>query len=586
MNINQRFSVLFLSVAAACLVAVDCLPGQTTAESLEVTGIWPEAVERAGRCKKNWDEVSPLLLKLEQSIKANDPESIDAKLLGKGHVAVQNIIRDAEVLLQMGETAGVDYMFRAVDAKRIIEKAIELAKMTDAGQKVASQATAYKQKSDSKRTKAIENLRKLLSQKQLEKAETELNELAADIDLFHLWLNVSDAQFVSNQYSQIAKDVRFPINQARAAKTKQLALELIKKQQVKISALIDSAVAAAGEIQSTGKTTIDGQPADGPAAFSKYLKLWQAEHQKVVNCLGWASAIDGQLEPSLQNLMGLSSVPANWAAVDLELQSGMAAALIKIIAADTIQIGAGDLPRVYQQYVQTLGEHANKIGDPKFIAACESALDGLAKKDPAFAARVDNYRKATVDLLDWRNRYAHTAAVNQQATYPKSADLIGTQDCTPELKSGLPTVLPPIKTKVGQTVSATHVIGVNATAAYSGLEGRSWASVKGDLLQQSEVDALAHDLFATTENPPLTVAASTAIKSAMNREYESLGGTVLAFKPEGMSTRFAKLAPVMSGFLTPGQPTGEPAKRNDLILRVDIEPRWLQHKYFFVKLKK
>lgn len=52
-----------------------------------------------------------------------------------------------------------------------------------------------------------------------------------------------------------------------------------------------------------------------------------------------------------------------------------------------------------------------------------------------------------------------------------------------------------------------------------------------------------------------------------------------------MSTRLVKLPLSMITLLPDGQPLEQPANLHDMLIRLKIEPEWIQHQYYFVKLK-
>ena len=94
--------------------------------------------------------------------------------------------------------------------------------------------------------------------------------------------------------------------------------------------------------------------------------------------------------------------------------------------------------------------------------------------------------------------------------------------------------------------------------------------------------ALERDLLVDQLHPPLTLDAAIAVALSSVGDFESIGGSITEITLEGAAARFAKL-PVVAGCLIPIgeiQPAaGEPLAA--LVLRLDLEPKWVQHRYFF-----
>ena len=106
-----------------------------------------------------------------------------------------------------------------------------------------------------------------------------------------------------------------------------------------------------------------------------------------------------------------------------------------------------------------------------------------------------------------------------------------------------------------------------------------------DAYPQAAVDSLFADLFVSDSQPPLSIAAASAVMSLRNNVFESVGGSVTAFELESSGTRFGSLDGSMSAFARLGDiPLEQPGPRS-MLVHLNVEPTWLQHKYFCTKLK-
>jgi hypothetical protein len=100
-------------------------------------------------------------------------------------------------------------------------------------------------------------------------------------------------------------------------------------------------------------------------------------------------------------------------------------------------------------------------------------------------------------------------------------------------------------------------------------------------MRPKPAEALEHDLLIDQQHPPLTLKTALAVALTRVGDYESVGGIINEVTLEGAVSRFATL-PVAAGCLIPvGEAQPGIDSLSNLVLRLDVEPKWLQHKYFF-----
>ncbi len=589
MNHKMLFRIRSLTTIAACvLLAFFCQPGwaQVDVSTLEVAGYWENADALVKQCDQNWAKIEPVLEEYAEAIEKKDQDAIDVKTIGKTYSTAQAIALDGQVLTEMGESAGIDFAFRGNYASKLIEQARDLTRGTAAATKIMGQAVNYKQKTDSKRAKTVQNLDDLIAKSKLEEAAAELREMQDDVNTFILWLSPKDAQAVAQQYAQPSRLINSAIQRSRTEKTVALVSQEIKRQQLDLDALVEAANQAAVEVTTKGTATIGGKQVSGPEVFRQLCQQWELAHGKMLNCMGMAYATGQKLDFPIKDLFGANSQAADWTHAGYDLHKHMQTALVKLIEGSSAHASAAELPQLYAQYVQSIGYLSNRLSDDKaFVTACETALQKLAKQDSAFENRVANYRKATDDILHWRSKIAESAQQSLINDYRPTKTIIGDQKCIPKLTTGLQEAVLSLAEHVGKKTSLQNIYGLADAGSFSGNNDRVFMTTNANLAQQAELEALASDLLITQGQMPLTVKAAGAFNSAQNNDFASLGGAIQSFQVVPMSAGLGKLSPAMATYFPIGELPPDQADLKDMLLRVVIEPEWIQHKYFFVRLK-
>lgn len=582
-TVNMLLTILLLVLLPGSHSRLDA---QTVDQTLDSNQFLPEAEDLIAVCKSNWSDVAPLVAKIQIALDANDKESIKLKTLNRAYVKTRALRRDGPILVEMGEPAGVDFGFRGGQASILIEFAAKQLKGTTAGRKLLLQTSGKQSKSRSKRMKKVGELNKLIDQGKIEKAEKGLRSLQDEINNFILWVPPKDAQAIFKQLSAVSNKISSEASARRIAATTRAVDDAIRKQQINLEELTIAAANVAEKLITQNSVTFDGETRSGEEVFSLLCEKWQEAHTKLLNSIGREYAIQGgKIGFPHTEILGNGWPTETWVGADNVLAKRMKATLVAIIEADATHPAGSKLPTKYAQYVNAIGAMAGKMTDDSFVAECETALEKLAKQDSVFESRIADYRKATERVLHWRHQVAVSMAKEAAQSCVPTRQLIGDQKCLPKLTAGLNEVLPELSAHTGKKTSFNNVFGLTESASFSTCNDRIWASLNRSLLQQAEIDSLLHDLHVSPTSPPLTVNAAVAVSSAQNNQYESVGGEILSFHVEAFSTRLAKLKPQMGALFRIGDLPPDKAGLSDMLIRVAIEPEWVQHKYFFKRLK-
>ena len=153
------------------------------------------------------------------------------------------------------------------------------------------------------------------------------------------------------------------------------------------------------------------------------------------------------------------------------------------------------------------------------------------------------------------------------------------------MKAGLHESLPTVRSHVGKSVQVKNVNAINEKALYSCYDQRIYATINSNFYPQTAVDSLVGDLFVGNDQPPLSIAAAHALVTAQNNVFELTGGAIENLHVEAMTSRFGKLTTEMGAFYPLADLPTDKVKLSDTLIRIDLKPDWVQHKYFFAKVK-
>jgi hypothetical protein len=582
---RNHFRTWPLSIVIAGLGFLTCpaLFAQESATQLRVHGTYPNAQEKSDRCAKFWQELNPLLQTIKAANESTNYDKLKPNLLGRAFAQASAMLREGDALKNMGETAGVDWSIRGDLARNLISGAITHSMSTKAGSDLAKKASQYQARTDKKRNSDIAKIKKLFDQKKIDEAETAINQLLYDIDTFYPWVTQQEQQGIAAQTRGVLDLLSQVHAQIRPARRKQLGMEAIKKLGINVNELIRDAETAALEIRADGKTNIGGSSYEGHAAFKHLSQRWLELRKRFLNALGYSVMVDNVWDSKCNEVLGVDSAVNDWKMVDTELTKRMSAALLKIIDSDTSRAAVSDLPQAYQAYLSAAAGLAIELDDSKFAAQCETGLTALAKTDASFGAKVENYQKATSELLIWQNRMATSRAQGRQQNSKPILDQVDTQDLLPSLRSSVPECMVALESKIGSTTDFKTAFTRDGRT-FGSLDDRIWYSMLGEF-HIAAADRLVKALYAE-DSPPLSLAATIAVDTARAGHFERVGGQVSAISAHAMSTHFIQLQNEANYFCPPSKTPAVPPGLDNVLLEVQVRPEWVQHRYFFVDLKK
>ncbi len=550
------------------------------------------------------DGLFTALLKDIQAISAN-PSRVAGKKLSDLHAQIRQLRRAALDLQLLGETAGVDYSFRADVLNERLGVIIQAFKGTPAGQAYTNQIrqALLNPKAVQARKVGVQKLQKMLQDKQLEEAYTLLHRGFDQLTSLTMMLPDSEAAVCLLEFAPVSDPItRGRITafreQAQAA-LNQLAASLLPKTQELVQRVAD----AASALRTAPQATVDGQALSGPQCLEAFGAAWKQVHLSAIRCraVDWAYMTGIPNEPSLEQT-GTPRI----AEADFErFYDELVKALASLIEADAQRAAEADARTLYLQYLPVLAPLVAATRDDKLALAVQPALDKLAAKSPALAKEIATYVAATHELLRWRERTAQAQAASAAAAmlpsdqavvkfFLSEGDYRGL--LTPVildfvhavLRASAPEVIPTASQRaLEQSVVVNDIVGLSGgKLGVARYKSRHYATLT--LPEASdELARLQQDLMVTAEQPALSLESVVALEAARQGNYVAAGGAVKGFYLEGLIPRFAALRPEAQQLVALGPLPAEVPPvgfLSHVLVRLDVAPAWVQHKYFFLPL--
>ncbi len=121
----------------------------------------------------------------------------------------------------------------------------------------------------------------------------------------------------------------------------------------------------------------------------------------------------------------------------------------------------------------------------------------------------------------------------------------------------------------------------------SSCNGISFARLPTKIDCSAPIALLGSDLLTSATLPPLSLEAAVAVESARLGDFQTAGGEIVEIGLHAVVPRLTKLGENDWGLVRlapvwPIQPSTALEKQN--YLRCDIQPAWVQHRYFYWQL--
>lgn len=382
---------------------------------------------------------------------------------------------------------------------------------------------------------------------------------------------------------------------------KKAAKEMESAQAPDFAGLLQSAAKAKSEVAAAGKAEFQGESLTGPAVIAQLGSDWRKAQFAAIRGESWSLAYVAA--------GGADGDPMKFVNEQRSFNAAMCAGLSGIIDADATRAGSDEAESLYPQYVQEIGTLSALSNDSTLEKSATPALTRLAEKSPRLKSDVSAYESATTDLLRWRRRTA-AAYVRRHATnYPPLEEHIwqanGGQDGTKlslarrsqdqaRLGNGLQKstldvldLLVPVLIK--KKVTVLDLLAPRDERAWSigASQGFSFARLPARQDYTRAVGHLSADLLVSPTLPPLSLESAEALEGARRGDLEAAGGEVTEIGFHAMIPLLNRIVDEEWGLarLAPlPQFSPELQVRQWVFLRCDLQPAWLQNRYFYLDL--
>ncbi|QDV69346.1 hypothetical protein Poly24_30610 [Rosistilla carotiformis] len=599
------FRFLFLLVLMAAGLPAMAAPGSRDPNAcLSVHGLCGDSKALVAKCEALWKANFKDVEEINAARTSGRIEEISHQVIARCTFAGTEIEQLAEDLIDMGEPAGFELRIRGKKMWSEAHHGAVFYERTARGQKLEAAAFKALERGTRAREKELQRISELASKGDLEAAAAAYR--AAEEKLWDdlLWIHFTKRGPYGDPFETVRNSFQNAWHTERKAASAAKLKEIVASQSPDLEAFSTELTAAIASIGQTGSCDIDGAPATGPEAFGKFFAKWQQAQLGLVRCQGiyWA----------LQNL---DAVPKQghgpWTQTAAEWNTKLLAMLPQLIVADASRATAADAAGLYMRYLDVIAPLARSTQSAALARAVQPPLAQLLKSNPQADALVDRYWRATDDLLTWRGRLAAAQAKELDSSFPALASVFaqanqssddyqglfakpGSRPTTPTLRISSPELLVvPAPKLLEAQVRANDLTRIPGGGRFllSGYRDRVFANVPAALDYSPQIAALTSDLLVTESQPPLTLRAAMALDSASQVDLVAIGGTIKGLYLESVIARFASL-PSAAAVLFPlpampseGESQEEMVGLNQMMMRFDVMPAWVQHDYFVADLR-
>ncbi len=552
-----------------------------------------------------YEESNAATLKFAEAVKSNKVARLSWQPLGQNDVRLNQLRRIAQQLEILGETAGVDYQMRANSLFRTTGDIIDAFRAEPTSQRQLDKVRLALQKQEPARIKEVERLTKMAREGQWEAAETELYRFLDQLGVATTCLFNPEKRPIYAPFAEVQAAIDQAMRQARVTQAKQLLTERRQAETPDFAAVLSEVQAAATSLAASGTATLDGSVLTGPDAITAIGERWAEVQVKSIRCrtLDWLLANSMEAYGGTGEGQKPSSIVSEYA----NFSAAMMNALAQLIESDANRTSGPDAAALYVAYLRACAPLIRRSANQNLAPVLNPALQSLANRAPQFPAEVAAYTEGTGDLLRWRARVARGLAVARADTFPSidrlmfeatrdEGNYLGLYSANASSASGAAlhasapeVMLRPIERLQGKQAHALDVVrlGGNGPVAIARYRARSYANIPAPLDLAAEIDALKVDLMVSEDRPALSMFAAVAVDSAERGDLVAAGGTIVNQYLESLTTRFAAL-PTAASILTPlgtiPPEQTDSSYRNQVLMRFDLTPNWVQHDFFFAEL--
>jgi hypothetical protein len=603
----RRHASLFIGISLAFHFPVASVANPTTRDATKPLATHNTVAEAGALSTSLYTlamEAEKFVSQSEETLKKKGPMSLQPKLLSQWKGKVNQAYREAEYLQTMGEPASADLLIRLNSASTRLNPLIQAYASTPRGGVLSASIQQQLQKQQPGREKEYARIQGLVEAKQFAEAQKAIDKIGTELDESIHFIGLVERQPFLNPYAATRSQIDRPMSSIRIATARKAFEDAIAANRPDPAALNAWVANATGQLKSTGKATVDGKAdLSGPQVLEALSQRWGAGHGGLqrVQGLRWAlrwHRDGGTVGYGDGNDGGLPSDPTLSEAT--AWNDAAIAAISAIIIAGSESVPAADVPSQHQKYVTVLAAMAELGESEKIQLKGNEALASLLAKNSVYQSSVKNYEAATRDLMIFQSRIAQEMANTLSQSYG-SADTVvrensRAQGMTPglypenaaapalaTLYASADQIMLAIGPKlIGKTARGDGVTRISPTSKTSAIDfnTRTYGTTVAVTIPELQMAQMKQNLLVDDTHGPLSIAATKALDSAVMGNYVAVGGTIVSAQLESMIARFISMSDgaaivVPRGSTVAG--TTEQTMMNQMAVRIDIDPTWVQY---------
>lgn len=528
--------------------------------------------------------------------KAIEPKQLTEALLTHDDMRTWNVRLSA-----IGEPVAIDFELRRTFYQSRLLDAYHAWLSQPNSQAIRQKAIAQLTKTQQKRVKHYEAIASTLERGDLQEAEAKTD--AAKQDLYRLTniLSLEERRPFTEPFEAIRNRVESVVNADRATTAVAIFKEKIEANETETKETLKKIDVAIDSLSKSGQCSWNGSSIDGPTLLSNVTNAYKLAHAKLQSSAMLYRIQDRGASAGSYAIGSASQANDNWSSVSQELTQAFLDRIARLIRAESLSAPDEKAREHYFAMLAILADIDTRLNQNDWTTATQKALADLTRK-AGLSLQVADYESATSELLHWKEQFATAQAkrISTHVSLPaisKEKLTMGPQQrlglysdlpddpARPRLLAAIPDLVPLVAKSLSNAkvvVNEVRKLDSPKPTWMSQFESGLYCMMNGEVTLSQQVAKLEQSLLVDASNPPLTLRATSAIQSARDGSYVSVGCTLQDFVIESPVSRFATF-PIPASPLVPlgaVHPQGAQGELTFLLIRFTATPDWFHHRYF------
>ncbi|MCU0711770.1 MAG: hypothetical protein MUC43_06895 [Pirellula sp.] len=527
-------------------------------------------------------------------------KAIEPKQLTQA-LSAHDDMRTWDLRLQaMGEPVAVDFELRRAFYQARLVEAYNAWLSQPNSAPVRQKAIAQLTKTQQKRMKDLDAIAAALGNGDLQEAETKTDAFKEDLYRLTNILSLDERKPFTEAFETVRSRVESAANADRVSTATAVFKETIDANEMEIQDTLRRIDIAIEGLSRSAQCSWDGNAIDGPTLLNHVSNAYKIAHTKLQSSAMLHRLQNRGIGGSYS--IGFSaSADDPWSAKSRDLTQAFLDRIAKLIKAESQSVPDDKAKEHYFAMLTTLADIDDRLDQNDWTNATQKGLAELTRK-ANLSLQVADYDSATSELLYWKEQFASAQAKKIDSHVPlptickerlssSPQQLIGLYSYQPDdpgrprLLSAIPDLVPLVAKSMGNAkivANGIRKLDSSKPTWMSQFQAGLYCMMTDNVTLPQQVARLEKELLVDASNPALTLRATTALHSARNGSYISVGCTLQDFVLESPVSRFATF-PVPASPLVPlgtVHPQGTQSELTFLLIRFVAKPDWFHHRYF------